>query len=157
MKTFYHFITISIVFTSIFSCKKETFNHSDVDKLPESCSCCELADKIPGTYIGHYVERQYHSTPLNWSVIKDTILTFQVSRVWDNNFTDSLTCKFNIEYLYSDEVKLIDSTGRIYGVSSYSSSHFIEDNDTIKLRLMKTQYINHVSSGTTLNFTAVKQ
>lgn len=83
-------LVISLLSVILWSCKKESFEHSSEEYFPESCVCSHIQDSIPGTYTGQLVIREFISYDwVNLQVVTNTILdttiTIEVSRIWSNS------------------------------------------------------------------------
>lgn len=143
------------------SCKKQTFDHSDESvNTPDTCNCCDLADSIEGVYLGQLREYEYTNLDPNniqYNVITDTTLTIHITRNWDNDFTDSLVCKFNIPYLFNYEIRFDDNSGNFYEPHIYQNQKFYYSGSDLKLHVSNSHYVNPVLSVTTLTFTGTKQ
>jgi len=113
MKRLIFFMGISLI---IFACEKKEFVHTDEYMYP-SCSCCEYADALAGSYTGWYLNRSVGLGP-GGVFVDDTLVneitTLHVSHVYTGQdfISDSMICALFIDGFVNDTIYIQDGTGK---------------------------------------------
>jgi hypothetical protein len=114
-----YFIVTIIIALLLSSCNK--FDHQNIKEIP-TCTYCNLADSIEGSYTGYLVEITYDPGGFNYGngSVYDTAsidsITVYIDRTFEglNYYEDSTVFKFTSSHFY-DEI-FLSETSIQYGV-----------------------------------------